>query len=313
MKKVARILVIAILITCLLTVAKRALTPLLMKDSNFGIASLENHGADILFMGSSMFRQGIDTKDLSPEGKDTYQLTYNGFQPFAEYITLKEVLAHTDIECLVIDMYPYTAVDEPRISDTRLFQDRSFAFTYDLFSQIHKHGNADYYDLFDMMVQSNNEMFFTWPLSYPFINERYYRGSKIGESAGCTAEYLDNLEVSYPYESELNPVQTTALDDIIDLCNRKDIDVIFLETPKYRRMYDDDTYTKAMQAYLDFLKAKKVRVLISNGTASACSAPSNAEVYEYDSSDACLFSDLIHISSDGRRAFTQRLLPLLSN
>ena len=93
MKKVVKILVIAILITCLLTVAKRTLTPLLMKDSNFGIASLENHGADVLFIGSSMFRQGIDTKDLSLGEKSTYQLSYNGFQPFAEYLTFPTLIS----------------------------------------------------------------------------------------------------------------------------------------------------------------------------------------------------------------------------
>ena len=313
MKKVGRILVIAILITCLLTVTKRTLTPFLMKDSNFGIASLENHGADILFIGSSMFRQGIDTKDLNLGEKNIYQLSYNGFQPFAEYITLKEVLAHTEIECLVIDMYPYTAVEEPKLYDTRIFQDRSFTFTYDLFSQIHDYGNADYYDLFDMIVQSNNEMFFTWPASYPFINARYYRGSKIGESAGCTSEYLNSLEKDYIDESELNPVQAAALDSIIDLCDQKQIEVIFLETPKYQRVYADyESYANGMQSYLDFLKGKKVRVLLSKATADACLVSSFAEIYEYDSSDPGLFSDLIHISSDGRRTFNKIIEPFLS-
>ena len=119
MKKVAKILVVAIAITLCLTIAKRALTPLLMRNSNFGITSLEQHGTDILFIGSSMFRQGIDTADLNLPGKIAYQLTYNGFQPFAEYITMKRVLEQTDIKLLVIDMYPYTITKEPEISDTR--------------------------------------------------------------------------------------------------------------------------------------------------------------------------------------------------
>lgn len=316
MKKVAKILVVAIAITLCLTIAKRALTPLLMKNSNFGITSLEQNGTDILFIGSSMFRQGIDTYDWNASGKRAYQLTYNGLQPFAEYITLKKVLEKTDIELLVIDMYPYTVNDVPKTSDTRLFQDQSFTFIYDLFSQMHQYGDADYYDLFEMIVQSNNEMFFTWPASYPFINKRYYRGSKIGETPGATPEYLDSLEINYSTESKLNTIQEAAITNIISLCNEHDTKVVFIETPKYKRLYEDTPYPDIMGAYLDFLKDKNVKVIICDDTAAACHVSDNnaaIEIYEYDSSNAGLFADLIHISSDGRRAFTQRLLPLLSN
>ena len=315
MKKVAKILVVAIAITLCLTIAKRELTPLLMRNSNFGITSLEQNGTDILFIGSSMFRQGIDTYDRNVSGKRAYQLTYNGLQPFAEYITLKKVLEKTDIELLVIDMYPYTVNDVPKTSDTRLFQDQSFTFIYDLFSQMHQYGDADYYDLFEMIVQSNNEMFLTWPASYPFINKRYYRGSKIGETPGVTQEYLDNVEIKYNTETKLNPLQEAPIDNIISLCNEHETKVVFLETPKYKRLYDDTPYPDIMGAYLDLLKNKNVRVIISDDTATAChlsDSDATIEIYEYDSSNAGLFADLLLISSDGRKVFTQTLLPLLN-
>ena len=312
MKRVISILDAAILITCCLTITKRTLTPVLMRNSNFGITPLELQGTDILFIGSSLFRQGLDTGDLNISGKRTYQLSYNGFQPFAEYLTLKRVLEQTDIELLVIDMYPKTITEEPGISDTRLFQDQSFTFIYDLFSQMHQYGDADYYDLFEMIVQSNNEIFFTWPLSYPLINKRYCRGSKIGESAGAAPEHLNSMEIDFGDDPEPNSIQTDALDNIIGLCSERDIEVVFLETPKYIKTYDDASYSDMMQSYLDFLKDKEVRVILSDYTASKCPAFSDVEVYKFASSDAGLFSDLIHISSDGRKVFTQTLLPLLN-
>ncbi len=313
MKRIMQILAVAIAISSCLIMTRRVLTPVLMKNSNYGITSLEQNGTDILFIGSSLFRQGIDTKNLSTGQKSTYLLAYNGFQPFAEYITLKEVFKHTSIKCLVIDMDPYIVSREAKLSDARLFQDQSFGFIYELFSQIHKHGSADYYDLFEMIVQSNNETFFTWPLSYPFINERYYRGSKIGESASSTAEQLNNAELDKNHESELSSIQISALENIIELCRENNVEVIFLEAPKYKRVYENGTYSNLMQTYLQFLQDKNTRIIISNTTAEACSAPSYVEVYEFDSSDASLFNDLNHISSAGRNTFTQTLMPFFNN
>lgn len=311
MKKMLQIVAVTIVVVVAFLYIRGIATKILMKNANYGIFALAQNGTDILFMGSSMFRQGIDTKDISIEGKSTYLLAYNGFQPCAGETTLKEVLSHTDIDCLVIDMYLYTVTGKVGISDTRLFQGQSVSFLLDLFGPMKENGSGDYYDLFEMVFQSNNEMFLTWPISYPVINSKYYRGSKVGDIAGSTEEKLYSMDMNFNKDVSLNPVQTNALEHIIDMCKERNIEVVFLETPKYKRMYEEDFYTKGMQLYIDYLEDKEVSIILSDETGAACRTSDKVRQYEYDVSNTALFSDLIHLSSEGRRIFTTILQGIL--
>ena len=69
----------------------------LFKSSTYGMPALIEKGhVDQLFLGSSMFRQGIDIQTLKeyfPE-KENYILAYNGNQPIWEYYQLKYLLCN---------------------------------------------------------------------------------------------------------------------------------------------------------------------------------------------------------------------------
>lgn len=312
MKKILFVLICTIAVVFLFVAGKTAILPYLVQDANYGIPSLEKHGADTLFIGSSMFRQGIDTKELNSEDHTTYLLAYNGLQPYAELVTLDEVLDHIEIRTLVIDMYVYSLAAQPGMSDIRLFQGMPVSFINRLFSHMKKYGDSDCFDLFEMVVQSNNEMLLSWPVSYPLINSRYYRGSNVSKASGKTAENLEKEQVDLPSELHLDGHQEEALGEIIDLCLSKNIKIVFVETPKYMKLYDDNAYVDGFQQYLDLLKGKDVDILISNYTAERCQIDESVTTYDFNSSEPSFFTDLLHLSAAGRGELSESLMRILS-
>ena len=311
MKKNILIIIIALAIASLLTAVKITLTPLLMKDANYGISTLIKQGhVDDLFIGSSMFRQGIDTVSLENEERSTYLLAYNGHQPFSEYIQIKELLKNgINIDTLYVDMYAYSATAQVGLSDVRMIQDTSLKFTLSLYEQMREHGESGIGELYEMVVKANNEIFYTWPISYPLINSRYMNGGAVTKTEGKTEEYLSNLPLGFSEDAELNTEQTKALIDLIDLCKENNIDIVFVETPKYVRLYENNAYINIMKKYTSFLNECDCKIILSEKTVKECELTGVERyiTYSFDNNDASYFSDLIHMSTDGRRQFANVL------
>ena len=308
MKKIGTIIICAVIISSLLVVGKLTLTPMLMRDANYGMSRLKNlQQVEKLFIGSSMFRQGIDLESL---GTDTYLLSYNGNQPYAEYLEVEHLLQNdVEIGTLYVDMYAYSMTAEVALSDTRVFQDVPPSFTLSLYQELRESGGADMGDLFEMIVTSNNEVFFTWPVSFPLINSRYQNGGNLGRSGGSTAEILDALPADFSGTTDLNEVQCDYMVKLINLCRDNGVDIVFVETPKYAALYEKSTYAEIMKKYLEFLGKNQCVAMISGQTAEACAVMESESciVYSFDNQNPAMFMDLIHMSYDGRVAFSEFL------
>ena len=79
----------------------------LLENANYGMPALIEKGkVKNLYIGSSMFRQGIDIMTLEENGEDNYVLAYNGNQPVLEYYQLRNLIENNvQIENLYVDMY----------------------------------------------------------------------------------------------------------------------------------------------------------------------------------------------------------------
>ena len=98
----------------------------LLPASTYGMqAAIRKGEIDHLFIGSSMFRQGLSIDVLEEELEGSaYILSYNGNQPAFMDMELEYMLKEgLKIQNLYIDLYPYTAAATPWLSDTKILLD----------------------------------------------------------------------------------------------------------------------------------------------------------------------------------------------
>lgn len=309
-------MIFAILLSTTFVCIRTNIMPVLMRNANYGIQSLITKGeVKNLFVGSSMFRQGIDAPALSAEEGDSFLLSYNANQPYFIYHQIEKLL-HNDVKIknLFVDMYAYSLTTSPALSDVRILQDNDLNFVFSIYDTMKENRTADLADLYEMVFKSNNEVFLSWPLSYPLINSRYVYGSNNTKNVGATAEKLKNLPLEFG-NKDAHPVQIENLKKIIDLCRENEINIVFLETPKYARLYEGENYCGIMKEYTDILNEQGVKQIISQQTARACGLTDHANylLYAYDSNNPSYFADLIHLSYDGRKQFTEVFKNIISS
>lgn len=313
MKRIFLIVITSLVVVSLFVIGKYQFFDIAMAHSNYGMRAICNEKEiSTLYIGSSMFRQGINVAEIEPSA---YLLAYNGNQPVAEELCLKYMLEKgANIKRLVVDMYPYSAADTPSISDSRTFQDGDMRFTFCVYDALHD--SKDFSYLLKMLLNGNNELFVTWPATHGMVDSRYYRGSSTASREGLTNEKLDAVELEFEGRNTLQPLQMDALDRIIQLCAQKDVDVVFVETPKYYRVHADVAYNSMMEDYYDFLKERNVKTILCDKTVDNLDIDTenhNYIAYNFDNDDASNFSDLIHMSSKGRDEFSKQLGKLIVN
>lgn len=293
---------------------KNQFSYLLLSNATYGLPALVKIGhIQNLFIGSSMYRQGIDIKILQKElSASNYILTYNGNQPISEYLQLKYLLDHNvEIENLFIDMYVYTAYSSPSISDEKLFLEIDFSEKWQLWSHIKTNDFVTNINiLWRMFITSNNELLLTWPLSSAIINSQFHNGGTLARTASASAEALNKTAIPSLPEDEMNSTQKFYLTEIIALAQENDINIIFLETPKHIRVSSDASYLAAMCAYANFLNEEHIPYIVSENTWKNLIKSKYVYYYKFNTDDASYFMDAIHLSYQGRVQFTQVLLNL---
>lgn len=319
MKRIICVLLASLIIICAFVPLKKLLMTNGMRNAEFGMSRLIADGEiDRLYIGSSIFRQGLDVKSIGEKaGGSNYLLAYNGNQPCLEALELKYLIEHgVKIKELYIDMYAYTLVADVTLSDDRLFLDTDFAYMKELYRVLSENGKAGTKELFEMAVTANNEMFMTWPISYPLINSRYKNGSSTAVNEGKTSEVLDSLPINTE-NTTLNDVQVEGLYEMIRLCRKNNIDIIFIETPKYLKTTQNQAYQAIMTQYMTLLEAESVCMIVGNRTYTAYLEAGNSEnpeliaIYEFDNENAAYFQDLIHLSTAGKEAFSKLMANIL--
>lgn len=313
MKKAIKTLVITFLIAALLISLKNEYSRYLLGGANYGMqAIIDNYGNKDkkglnLFVGSSMFRQGLDIYELQQSfGDDTYILSYNGNQPFLEYYEIKYLIDNdVIIDSLYLDMYVFSMQSNPWIQDSKIFLDTDTDFKVQVWDKLCIYNETDFSNFWEMFITSNNYELLTWPITYPIINNRFFRGGNITSNVPASKNGLDEAGNDYS-TVDFNKVQISYLEQLIDLCRQNNIKITFIETPKYYSVGESDEYLKLMSKYESILDENNISYYLSNSTYQKNDDKTSdiAGVIDFDNTSADYYIDTLHLSSDGRVAFT---------
>ena len=303
MKRIIQAVSLAVVISIVLIVIKNNGSYLLIQSANYGMPALVNKG-DInnLFIGSSMFRQGLDIETLEENEEDNYILAYNGNQPYLEYYQLLNLIDKgVKIKHLYIDMYAYSLWADPKISDEKMLMEFSLMQKKQLLKNITCNNLGEkVHLLWQTYVSSNNELILTWPISGRMVNGIFYKGGNISKPAGAEYEILETMQVNQ-IQNEMNVIQKEYLIKLIDLAKDNNISIVFVETPKYRTTMLDDSYQTAMKQYMNLLDDSGILYIINSNLSM------NRATYEYENEQSDYFVDTVHLSYEGRVSFTNIL------
>jgi len=262
----------------------------LFRNTTYGMPALIEIGhVDQLFLGSSMFRQGIDIQTINERfsEKQNYILAYNGNQPIWEYYQLKYLIENgVKIDRLYMDMYIYSMIEEPELSDEKMFLEFDFITKKDVFSCIAN--DLSMTDKWHMWIGSCNEMLIFWPVYKHLVNSQFENGGTKTRNNGTSEQVLDAIKVPNA-SSNINEIQYSYLQKIVELAKNNNIELIFLETPKYIKVEEDIQYKAKMRLYQDVAEALGIEQLEG--------------IDNFDYANASNFIDLIHLSEKGRKEF----------
>ena len=303
MKRVLTAIGSALLAALLLIILKNEYARLL-PVSTYGMqAAIAQEETENLFIGSSMFRQGLSIDVLEEElPGNSYILSYNGNQPALMAMELQYMLEEgLKIQNLYIDLYPYTAAADPWISDTKILLDTDLDFKLRAWRLMAESGEASFSDFFEFFVTANNEQLLTYPVNNRLVSSQFRNGGTLLSQEGSTKEELDALGTLGGRDG-LNEAQVQGYREIAALAEQYDLNLYFLETPKYERMYQDEDYRELYELCL-----QEVRELERSWNGSGSFAVICAEELNFDTSDAANYQDLIHLSAEGRKEYTRLL------
>ncbi len=301
MKRIGKIAAATLVMVFLLLVVKNEYAWRL-GSSTYGIpAAISMEKIDHLFIGSSMFRQGLDIHTLEEQlDGNVYILSYNGNQPAFMAKELEYLLDHgVTIENLYIDLYAFTACAAPWISDTKMFMDTDLEFKLDICQLLAKYNDVDISTYYEIFVTANNEQLLTFPINQKLVSSQFHNGGTLIHSAGQTKEHLDSLDLGV--REGLHESQAEGYQKIIKLAQENNMSLLFVETPKYTKMYTDEregAYPQLYRMCAELVKEAGAKTYLAEETA-------------FDFTEAAYFQDLIHLSSEGRVLYSQMLCDYL--
>ena len=291
-KRIISVFVIILLMVSLLII-KAEYASLIYRDSTYGMPALVAKGSiENLYLGSSMFRQGLDIDAIDNHQSDSYILAYNGNQPVSELIELEYLISNNvKIKNLYIDMYAYSMTAEPDISDDKLLLETDIATKYRLMKSVK---DKSLQKLWSVCVSANNDMILTAPIVNPILNSQFRSGGALTVTGGLDGDAYGKLVP--PVDTDIiNEEQKKAVGDIVTLCKENDIEVVFIETPKSQVVMRDLNYRSIMESYRELLDDHGVQYISS-------------EDYKFDYDNSYNFIDAIHLSYQGRVNFCENLL-----
>lgn len=302
--------IFCIFLMCMIAIiGKNEYSQVLLRNATYGMPALiEKMKVDDLYIGSSMFRQGIDINTLENDGKSSYVLAYNGNQPALEYYELQNLINNgVSINNLYIDMYAYSAWKDPSVDDEKIFLEmdlKSKIVLYRLLSD----NKIQPQKIWQMFVSSNNELLLFWPINSYVINSQFRDGGTLTHTQGADKTTLVNSSIP-EIEGKMNSIQKQYLINIIELAKKNKINLLFIETPKYYTIANNTNYLECMKQYAKLLDTFEVSYLLSETTAEYVDdfTLDNGKSYSFDSMTNEYYMDSIHLSSKGREIFTKTI------
>lgn len=318
MNKIIKSALITFICCILIIFIKNEFSYTLLINSTYGMPALiELEEIENLYIGSSMFRQGLDIMTFENNiPNKNYILAYNGNQPALEYYQLSHLLTNNvKIDHLYIDMYVYSAWEPPELNDEKLLLEISLKEKWNLWKLIYNENKsqANYESFFRMFISSNNELLLTWPLISPIINSQFYRGGTLTSPPSADENVLAHTSAPI-IAPDMNDAQKHYLQQIIQLAQSYNISITFIETPKYITVASDNSYLSAMEKYIQFANDENIPYIISENTAHfITNIGPDSSWYSFNHENADYFMDSIHLSYNGRVEFTEIITRRLYN
>lgn len=266
--------------------------------NTYGMPALMKQGeVEHLFIGSSMFRQGLDI-DALEENLDgsVYILSYNGNQPVFMAKELEYMLERgLQVKNLYIDFYAYTLTAVPWISDTKMFLDTDLAFKLDAWKTMAANNEVKFSDFYEMFVTANNEQILMFPINNAIVSSQFRNGGSLMAPAGQTKKHLDTLDLGV--RDGLFESQLAGYERILELAEEYGINLLFIETPKYEKLLADTRegcYRDLLDEMVQWAEKKNAPYLL-------------AEEFDFDHTEGANFQDLIHLSGAGRKLYCELL------
>lgn len=290
--------VAAVLVTVALVIGLKNQFGSIFAGNTYGMpAALKQGEVEHLFIGSSMFRQGLDIDVLEKQlDGSVYILSYNGNQPVFMAKELEYMLERgLQIENLYIDFYAYTLTAVPWISDTKMFLDTDISFKMDAWKTMAEHNDVSLNDFYEMFVTANNEQILMYPVNNAIVSSQFRNGGSLMVPAGQTKEHLNTLDLGV--RDGLFESQLAGYEKIVELAKDYDINLLFIETPKYEKLLNDTregSYQELLDEMVKWAEKKNAPYLL-------------AESFDFDHSDGANFQDLIHLSGQGRKTYCEML------
>ncbi len=232
MKRVLKTVVVAFAIALALILIKNEYARCL-PASTYGMqAAIRKERVDNLFIGSSMFRQGLDIDVLEAElPGSSYILSYNGNQPALMALELQYLLENgLEIQNLYIDLYPYTAAADPWISDTKILLDTDLKFKAKAWRLMRNSTGVSFGDFYEFFVTANNEQLLTYPLNNKIVSSQFRDGGSLIQQPGKTREELYALGTLGSRDG-VNRTQAEGYGKIVELAEEYGLNLGFLATP----------------------------------------------------------------------------------
>ena len=290
--------VAAVLVTVVLIIGLKNQFGSIFAGNTYGMPAVLKQGeVEHLFIGSSMFRQGMDIDVLEKQlDGSVYILSYNGNQPVFMAKELEYMLERgLQIKNLYIDFYAYTLTAVPWISDTKMFLDTDISFKMDAWKTMAEHNDVSLNDFYEMFVTANNEQILMYPVNNAIVSSQFRNGGSLMVPAGQTKEHLDTLDLGV--RDGLFESQLAGYEKIVELAKDHDINLLFIETPKYEKLLNDTregSYQELLDEMVKWAEKKNAPYLL-------------AESFDFDHSDGANFQDLIHLSGQGRKTYCEML------
>ena len=297
MKKLVTTIGAVLLAVTLLVVLKNQYGSVFAGNTYGMPAAIKMGEIEHLFIGSSMFRQGMDI-DVLEENLDgnVFILSYNGNQPVFMAEELEYLLEQgVKIENLYIDFYAFTLTAVPWISDTKMFLDTDLAFKKEAWEIMSAHNEVSVNDFYEMFVTANNEQIFMFPVNNALVSSQFRNGGSLMAPAGQSEEHLDTLDLGV--RDGLFASQLAGYEKIMELCKAHGIRLLFIETPKYEKLLNDTregAYPELLEEMVSWAEGHHASYLL-------------AEEFDFDHANGENFQDLIHLSGQGRKNYCKLL------
>lgn len=294
-----------VLLVFLFIVALKSILSSTFSPTSYGLGGLlKEKELDILFVGSSHTRQSYDVALIEKRCNcKAYALAYSGMDPHMMDVILRYIQERTSIKIkkIIVEAYAFKIVSEPSFSDSRIYSEAPIGLKYEIIKSISRNVKGmDAYDLFNLIVNENNESLLTSPVSNPILARVSYRGGYRNKKTNLLdAEKFSKLteivkeKVSY----RENAVQISAIASIASMFPPDTL--VFIDPPMPFPVSNNNVTLKA---------AARFKSIVTNAGHPYIAPWENSELTKIPQH----FEDWNHLSHIGRGLYSEDVVKILA-